>query len=59
MTFDGDGGVNVFVLSSLLLVMESCKKIGRYFGVICLANFVEISVGLSKILGILETEFAK
>ena len=32
--------------------------INWYFEVICLANFVEISVGVSKMLGILETEFA-
>ena len=41
----------------LLLVVESFNKVNRYFEVIYLAKFVEISVGDSKFLDILEIGF--
>ena len=57
MTF-GDDEVVALLLLSYLLVREVCKMINWYFEVIYLANFVEISVRVFNILGILETEFA-
>ena len=57
MAFGGDEVVALLLLS-YLLVREVCKMSNWYFEVIYLANFVEISVRVFKILGILETDFA-
>ena len=38
---------------------EICKMVNWYGEVIYLANFVEVSVKVFKILDILETEFAR
>ena len=58
LTFGGDGG-GVLLLIVLILVRVICKMFNWYGEVIYLANFVEVSVKVFKILDILETEFAR
>ena len=54
MTFGG-GEVGALLLMVLIAREGVCKMINWYLEVIYLAKFVEISVRVFKILGILET----